>query len=243
MPSASDFVLASCQATLFTPVAEVSAVRLLTKLLPDWGDRFDADPLVLPLPEAAPREVPRLMLHSRSEEWKCEIASGRMNLIWQKTVRATEPSSLAERYGMLIPLLAQYAAALESRVGRLAAVTSRYMEHTSPARFLASHFCKEQWLPAVLNRPDDFELHAHKVFLLAGRFQVNSWVRNKTGVLSLPGDEAQRPIVLAEQDLNTLAEEQATRSFSADETAAFFRASAAGFDDALRLYYPPDGRP
>jgi hypothetical protein len=99
MPNASDFVLASCQATLFTPVAEVSAVRLLTKLLPDWVDRFDADPMVLPLPEAVPKEVPRLMLSSRSEEWKCEIAPGCMNLIWQKTTRAAEPTSLAERYG------------------------------------------------------------------------------------------------------------------------------------------------
>jgi hypothetical protein len=242
MPSASDFVLASCQATLFTPVAEVSAVRLLTRLLPDWADRFDADPMVLPLPEAVPREVPRLMLQSRSEEWKCEIASGRMSVIWQKTARATEPTSLAERYGMLIPLLAQYSTALESRVGRLAAVASRYLEHGSPARFLASHFCKDPWLQAVLNRPDDFELHAHKVFLLAGRFQVNSWVRNKTGLLNLPGDEAQKPIVLAEQDLNTLAEEQATRNFAADEIAAFFRAAAVGFDETLPLYYPSDAR-
>jgi hypothetical protein len=242
MPNASDFVLASCQATLFTPVAEVSAVRLLTKLLPDWVDRFDADPMVLPLPEAVPKEVPRLMLSSRSEEWKCEIAPGCMNLIWQKTTRAAEPTSLAERYGMLIPLLAQYAAALESRVGRLAAVISRYVEHGSPARLLASHFCKEEWLQALLNRPDDFELHAHKVFLLGGRFQVNSWVRNKTGVLNLPGDEAQKPVVLAEQDFNTLAEEQATRNFATDEISAFFRAAAVGFDETLRLYYPSDAR-
>jgi hypothetical protein len=182
------------------------------------------------------------MLRSRSDEWKCEIASGRVNLIWQKTACSTEPTSLAERYGMLIPLLAQYAAALESRVGRLAAVASRYMEHGSPARFLASHFCKEQWLQAVLNRLDDFELHAHKVSLLAGRFQVNSWIRSKTGLLSLSGEEAQKPIVLAEQDFNTLVEEQATRNFGADEISAFFLAAAVGFDETLRLYYPSDGR-
>jgi hypothetical protein len=164
-----------------------------------------------------------------------------MNLIWQKTARATEPTSLVERYGILIPLLAQYADALESRVGRLAAVISRYLEHGSPARFLASHFCKEHWLRALLNRPDDFELHAHKVFLLGGRFQVNSWVRNRTGLLNLPGEEAQKLIVLAEQDFNTPAEEQATRNFATDEISAFFRAAAVGFDETLRLYYPSEG--
>jgi hypothetical protein len=242
MPDASDFVLASCQATLFTPVAEVSAVRLLAKLLPDWVDRFDADPMVVPLPEAVPREVPRLMLRSRSEEWKCEIAAGRMSLIWQRTTRAPEPASLVERYGMLIPLLAQYSAVLESRVGRLAAAISRYVEHASPARFLASHFCNDRWLQGLLNRPDDFELHAHKVFLLGGRFQANSWVRHKTGLLNLPGEEAQKPIVLAEQDFNTLAEEQATRNFATDEIGAFFSAAALGFDETLRLYYPSDAR-
>jgi hypothetical protein len=143
---------------------------------------------------------------------------------------------LAEFYREATPILHEYYDFLESRIARLAAVISRYTPDPAPARFLASHFCKERWLAAPFNRPASFELHAHKTFLLAGRFQVNSWVRNKTGMISEPDQPS--PIVIVEQDFNTLAEEVETRQFSREEIAAYFEAVTPGFDETLSLYYP-----
>lgn len=238
MPTAQDFVLGLLQATVFTPGAEISANRILSRLLPDWARLFDGAPIALPMPDAMPREIPRVIFQSRSGEWRCECASARLNVFWrQPSDGASVDDQTPQRaYGIILPLIRQYLDVADARVGRLAALTSRYAEHDSPSTYLARHFCKEKWIVAPFNRPENFELHAHKKFLLAGRFQVNSWVRNKTGTVTVNG--VTRTVILVEQDLNTLAEEESARTFSGDEIAAFFEATVDGFRDALSLYYP-----
>lgn len=240
MPTVADFKLASCQATLFTPEAVVSVAGLFVRLLPRWISRFDAEPTALPTAEGLPKELPRIILQSRSGQWRCEVAPARINVFWRQAATKGTAMELAEFYREVTPMLHEYCDFLESRVARLAAVINRYMPNPAPAQFLASHFCKERWLTAPFNRPAGFELHAHKAFLLAGRFQVNSWVRNKTGTFAEPGHES--PTVLVEQDLNTLAEEVGTRQFSREDIAAFFEVVVPGFDETLILYYPPEER-
>lgn len=181
-----DFRLASYQATLFTPDEEVSSVKLIKGLLPRWTERFDAEPTIVPAMEGIPREVPRLILQSKSEDWRCEIASARINLFWRKPKADAPEPTLAQFFAEATRLLNEYREFLGARVGRIAAVLKRYAQHPSPGLFLAKHFCRESWLTRPLNRPEHFELHAHKRFSLAGRFDVNSWVRSKTGKLS-PG--------------------------------------------------------
>ena len=237
MPNARDFVVASCQATAFTPDAELSTARFTSRLLPRWVARFDAEPTILPpLPDGMPKDIPRVILESRSLVWRCEVAPARINIFW-RAVRENAVN-LREVYREITPILIEYSEFLGSRVGRLAAVVNRYVRHEAPARLLASHFCQDRWLVAPFNRPASFELHAHKVYMLAGRFQVNSWVRNRTGTLA--AENGQVPIVLVEQDVNTLAEEAATRSITQDEIGGFFEVAGPGFDETLSLYYPPE---
>lgn len=239
MPTLRDFAVASCQATLFTPDAAVAAAKLLSRLLPRWVTRFDGEPTVLPVPDGLPREVPRVILQSSSGQWRCEVASGRINIVRRVTELDGPSLDVARFHADVTPMLLEYSDFVDSRIGRLASVISRFTMDPAPARTLAAHFCQERWLAAPLNRPASFELHAHKVFLLAGVFQVNSWVRNKSGTLS--DGKGERAIILAEQDLNTLVEEAGTRSFTKDEVASFFRVASDGFDEALSLYYPDQG--
>ena len=99
--------------------------------------------------------------------------------------------------------------------------------------YLAKHFCRDEWLKSPLNRPETFELHAHKQFALFDKVMVNSWVRNKTGTL-VGTDEA---VVLVEQDLNT-REEDNERDYSASDLDHFFEAAVRELDVMLGLYYP-----
>lgn len=239
--TAGDFVVGTCQATMFTPDAEVSTARVMARLLPQWLDRFDAEPAVLPLPEGIPREIPRITLNSRSKRWRCEIASGRISLVWQRSSPAEGDIGPAQVFRETTPLLLEYFDFLGERVGRLAAVLSRFAPCDTPGRQLAVHFCQERWLQAPLNRPENFELHAHKVFQMAGRYKVNSWVRNKTGNVT-EGKQSARAVVLVEQDVNTLAEEAATRAVTRGEISDFFEVVGPAFDEALQLYYPAHER-
>jgi len=236
--TAKDFQLAGCQAALYTPDEEVSAPKLVKTLLPKWMERFDADPVILPHEEGMPREIPRLILRSRTNAWRCEIASARINLSWQRPKVDMATPTISSFYEGAVRLLSEYCHLLECRVGRLAAVLRRYAPSQFPGLYLASHFCKEPWLEKPFNRPENFELHAHKRFLLAERFEVNSWVRNKTGTLS--SEKEKRLIVLVEQDLNTLSEHAGERSFSEAEIDDFFSAAVPEFDIILRTYYPEE---
>jgi len=214
----------------------VSVARLLGGLLHRWLERFDDEPTMLPSAEALPREVPRIILNSRTSVWRCEIASARINLFWRRAPGATA-IGIEEFFREALPLLTAYRDFLDARVGRIAAVLNRFARHPAPGLFLARHFCRERWLTGPLNRPESFELHAHKRFELSRQLPVNSWVRAKTGRLG-GGDGDATPIVLVEQDLNTVPEEAPTRAFTIDEIRHFFEATTEEFDTILALYFP-----
>lgn len=233
--TAADFRLISCQATLFTPDEEVSGAKIVSRLLPDWIQRFDAEPIVLPSPEGFPREFPRVILQSSSEEWRCEISSARLNIFWKRI--AGRDSSLSLIFDEIVPLLHEYRDFLRARVGRIAAVVTRFAEHQSPGVYLAHHYCQDRWLQAPLNRPESFELHAHKRFEFNEELKVNSWVRNRTGFVK--EEEEQLRAVLVEQDMNSLAEEESSRDFDTTAISSFFVDAAEQFDTILALYYPP----
>jgi hypothetical protein len=237
MVQANDFHLASCQATLFTPDADVSASLLMRELLPKWGDRFDGDPVMMPSLEGLPIEVPRIILESKSHEWRCEIALARVSIFQRKVSQDGEDLVLANFYSDASQMLAEYASTAKPRVARLAALVNWFAVHDAPGLLLARHFCNEQQLSGPMNRPENFELHAHKRYALLDTM-VNSWVRNKSGRILLGTEPG--PIVVVEQDLNTLAEEADSRSFNEQQFRAFFEMVPNELVHILQLYYPTE---
>ena len=230
---ALDFVVASCQATLFTPEAEFPSAHVVGRLLPKWIERFDGDPIVLPIPEMAPRDLPKVILQSVSGAWACEVAAGRINIRWRRQTNGAAELDLPKFVEVVLPLLLNYREFVESRIGRLAVVMTRYALQDFPGRFLASHFCQDRWLKAPFDRPESFEINAHKRFILGGQM-VNSWARNKAGKLTEP--EGQRSIVVVEQDINTPGEED--NEFGDADIKHFFTVVSEELDGILQLYYP-----
>lgn len=233
--TAKDFGLTLCQAVLFTPEAAISAKRLLPILLPKWGERFDAEPVALPSVPDAPVETPRLIFQDSLHEWRCLIAPTRIDITWNKATPKSSAPGLGDFFSSSVALLNDYREIANPRIGRIAAVIARHAPTSQPGLFLARHFCHKHLLSNALKRPESFELHARKTYTLAGKFRVNSWIRNKTGIIPV---ENQQPIVLVEQDLNTLAEDTEERAFSAVESSEFFAAVSSEFDNILELYYP-----
>lgn len=234
--TASSFELASCQATVFTPDGDLAVSKVMRDLYPLLATCFDGEPTILPpVPEGAPLEIPRIILESKSHEWRCEFSPLRVSVHWRRTKSTEACVALDVFFRDAVEILLKYAAQLTPRIARLAALATRFSPHEKPGLFLARHFCKDRWDEAPLNRPENFELHAHKRFRLASDFTVNSWARSKTGKLS--GDGNEKPVVLFEQDLNTLAEEAPQKKFAEEEIEKFFLAAALELDSILALYY------
>lgn len=235
--TADSFQLASFQATIFTPDGDFAASKVMKDLYPSLATVFDGEPIILPpLPEGAPPEIPRIIIESTSHEWRCEFSPVRVNVYWRRTMTTEASVALGDAHLSAVETLLQYAVQLKPRIARLAALATRFSVHENPGLLLARHFCKERWDTAPLNRPENFELHAHKRFTLASAFDVNSWARSKTGKLSGDGDE--KRVILFEQDLNTLADEATTRDYSEAEVKKFFAAASTELDSILGLYYP-----
>jgi hypothetical protein len=204
---------------------------------PGFAGLFDGEPTVLPaIPEGAPIEFPRIILESRAHEWRCELSPARANLFWRRTKSTATHIEVADFFRKAADPLLQYADMLSTRVARLAALATRFAEHETPGLYLARHFCKEDWDKAPLNRPENFELHSHKTYTLPSGLMVNSWARSKTGMLKAEAD--QRPIVLFEQDINTLAEAAPTKAFHKADIKRFFDDVGSELNTILGLYFP-----
>lgn len=235
--TAPNFSIASCQASLITPDGGFSASKILKEFYAPHADFFDATPMSLPIPDEAPAEIPRVILKTSNQEWKCQFSPARADIVWARPKTAKTEITLRQFYRTVEDVLLIYVG-IATRIARIGTIATRYSEHPTPSLFLARHFCKERWDAAPLDRPANFELHAHKCFTLAKEFQVNSWARSKSGFLT--EESAPRPIVLFEQDINTVAEGLPDKAYQTDEIKRFFGAVASEAETILNLYYPGD---
>ncbi len=237
MPRAQAFAPASAQAVIFTPDGGLAVPRLMRELAPRWT-LFDGEPTVLPnLPMPLPGEIPRVTLASADGCWRFDAAASRATMSCQATPTADFPTTLADFFARVATTLLEYRDAFRMRVGRLAAIVISSAASPTPGIDLARHFCAERWWKTqALNRPEAFELHAYKRYDVAGWGTVNSWMRVKSGQLTR--GETRTPTIVTEQDVNTLAEDEAQTSYSDERLRAFFASIPAEVASTLGLYFP-----
>lgn len=229
-PLAADFQLGNVQAVLFTEPDGFSVNAVMRSFFLAVPE-FDGDPKTLGDETVSfPAEVPRVFLHARSGGWRCQIAPARIDVFWSRSDGGR--TQLADVLAEASRLLRMYLQTTKRSCVRVAAVVTRYAPRENPGLTLARHFCQERWHEKPLNRPESFELHAHKSYDFKG-FVLNSWLRAKSGVMTERGSTTK--VILVEQDLNTVA--RAT-PVSDDDVSAFYLVSPTEFDDILGLYFP-----
>jgi hypothetical protein len=238
---AADFTTYVLQAAVFTPDGAPPAARVLKEFLGPWGDRFDGSPVVLPEADILPAEVPRVFLSSMDKAWRLEFAPVRSTLTHTGVGNLPPPESAADFFRDAAVRFDVFRERLGVRIGRVAAIVKRAAASTDPGVQLARHFCAPRWHAAPLNRPEGFELHAHKKFSAAGLPEVNSWMRIKTGAIVRDG--APQRAVVVEQDINTLAEMLGVASFDDKALLSFYGAMPNELDTVLALYFPDPGAP
>jgi hypothetical protein len=232
MISQKDFGILSLQFSMFTPNISFSINKILGVLMDKFGDVFDEAPISFPIPEDAPKEIPRLILQSSDKRLKLEIAISRVNLFvyWKEDDVMIDVKAFSE---LCSDIFKEYLNSTSATVGRIALVSLKFAENDNPALTLAKHFCKEEWIVEPLNRPENFELHSHKRYEL-DTFTINSWVRCKTGALK----KDNKPIVLVQQDINTLLEEIEKNEFDIEQIGKFLKLVIEEQNSILKKYFP-----
>lgn len=226
----------SIQTTLFTPSYVFSTSEVLKRVIQIEQDMFDGGPIVLPLPDDAPHEIPRITLENQDKTLKLEVAPARVDFFRSKSKEEDKiiPNDFV---GMAAPFLTKLLETIGAKCGRMAAVINRSCRRDNPGEEIALHFCKENFLGAPFDPPSAFELHSLKKYEFMESLQVNSWVRIRSGVVQ-PENSVSHPVVIAHQDINTLAELMGARIFTSEEISAFYGKVCEEFDNILKLYFP-----
>jgi hypothetical protein len=232
-----DFTLDSVQTAVFTPEHSAFATgRAVATILRQFGDQFEGDMQALPMPAELPPEIPRVSLQSSDGKRRLSIGPARFDSNWSRP--ADEPWRLLEdivRECAQVP--EHYVRQTGVRVGRVGLVVRRVCPEESPAQALIERFCNDSSQREPFNRSATFEIHNHKEYIPRRDgvdYLINSWVRCKSAQMA--ADDS--PVVLVEQDLNTLAGDMESRRFDADQIQAFYQLAAEEADAILRVYFP-----
>jgi len=231
----TDFKFDMLRASVFISELQ-SPANLIYRNLPErWIELFDGEPTLIPVPEGAPSNIPIMQLSNKAGELQFRFSRIRVDFELRSTSTKKPVEDVNSFFETAINHIVEFADIFNLTIKRLAVNCNRYAKQVDPGLYLAQHFCNEKWwLEAPLNRPKQFELSAHKRFELYKGLEVNSWVRNKTGISTTTGES----LILVEQDINTLPEEMDTCRFSVEEIERFFKHNIKELDHILELYYP-----
>jgi hypothetical protein len=230
-----NFQFNSLQGVIFSN-APIAGGKILGKILAKFSDRFDGAPTVLPIPNDAPAEIPRMILQSADSQWAVDVAQNRVNFRWvqMKEDQQQIPEDFQKLYLEFIEHLFQ----IESiQVGRAAVLIFRYKKTETPATQIAKLGFNEAFQSKVQAGLDGCEFHIQQKVQLAQR-DVNEIIRLKSGLLNLP-NTAPRKIFLVEHDLSTLAEDAASKPLSipalSEFTSSAFAEAQARFHSLVEI--------
>jgi hypothetical protein len=231
-----DFTLDFVQAVFFLQGHDYTPSQAVSRILKSSAGRFDGDMQVLPLPAEVPAEIPRVLLQSADSCWRLSMAPARIDSFWNRRAgRETLTLRDAVHECAILPL--GYIGETGAHVARLALVLQRWCPDAIPSQTLIRHFCKEWTQEQPFRRSESFEIHNHKVYSPGTGgidYRINSWVRCKSGRLLADNS----PLIIVEQDLNTLTGEEPPSRFDITRAEAFFRTIVGEADEIFNRYFP-----
>jgi hypothetical protein len=200
----TEFLLVRLQIALFLSTLDLTSKLDLAAAIRDASGRIlDADPLILPVPGDAPHEVPRVIQASRDEQWICQVAGNRLDIVFQtpsKTEGNTNFQGIARQQAQVSSAIWEV---LQSRFKasghRIGMVSTFRATVEEAARTLRRRFL----IPS--NAPEPHELQLHVLHTLTLRdLLVNRWTRCSAGPLPSPGPGP--GVFQLDIDINTLAD-------------------------------------
>jgi len=220
----SEFKILTLQLVIYTPEIFFKKNIILQKMMESFSDKFDGDIVSFPIPDDAPKEIPRLSLLDSKKKYKFETAISRTDFhIFSKTPFEIE-SNITTYLNFYFELIQKYIECTKAKIGRMAIVVTRYIEKENPTNFLVQYFCDKTLVKNKhFNNLNNFELHFRKVIFLKD-FKINNWFRCKNTQVNL---EIKKNIdsILIIQDMNTLSEELESNKFSIQNLKEFIKLS------------------
>jgi hypothetical protein len=181
------------------------------------GNLFSGEQTILPIPDDAPPEIPRIMLGDKGNMFRCHVSSKRVEFSLEP--KKSENRKLAELQSDFLIHLNNIAKAvrieLKVRVERLGVVVNSVtFPEGSPVDFLISRFLKQ----GIVVDPREVNLNFLHRFVLGG-FEVNRWQRFSCASSKDVSTSERAKGLYIETDVNTMPEMK--YNFTVEQVPAF----------------------
>jgi hypothetical protein len=180
---------------------------------------FDSDPIILPLPEDAPPEFPRIQMFSKDKRYSLSITSNRIDFIFQYKEEDEKSFPIPGFFEKFLTIFQYFSENLHTQFTRSAIVTNWIieLENISAAKVLLDKYIQDK-TPIV--KPYELELH-YLTKGFAAEFEINKWVRIKSA--RKMGQPEKNNLIVFLIDINTIAEK--TYEFDKDSLQRFLEQS------------------
>jgi len=227
--------------SLFTPDFNISnSLKIANTAVEVLGDRLNGPPSILPIPQDAPSEVPRITLSSSDKKLNISISLQRTNLFSDVPAGIdTGEIDINEYSSISSVFFSEFQKRLDLRVQRMGFVTERVELRKDALTYILERFCNKSQIEK--GRPfynaKRFEIHSLKKYDWEG-LSINSWVRAKFLPVRMKDMQQVEPILLVENDLNTLSiDEDPGAKFTEADIKKFFERAPGHIEEILQLYF------
>ena len=236
-----DFETFKFLGTMFTPDFNISnSLKIANTVVEILGDKLDGPPNIMRIPQDAPPEIPRIMLSSSDKKLNVNISLSRTNLFSEVTPRIDSEGIDINEYSSTSSLFfSEFQKKLNLRVQRMGFVTERVKFRKDALTYVLERFCNENQIEKgrPFNNAKRFEIHSLKKYPWQD-FNINSWVRVKYIPILMEDRSQIEPVLLVENDLNTLSiDEDAGANFTDSDIRSFFNKAHGEIEEILNLYF------
>ena len=235
-----EFTVVKVLAAIFTPDFNMSnSLKIANTAFNLLGDRLDGEPTILPIPQDAPADIPRITLRSSDGLLSLTVAPSRTNLVFNIPLDSViDIIDYPLYYSDLSKFFVEFSTKLDLKVQRLGYVTDRLILRDDALSLILEEFCNKDKIikGKPFYNPKRFEIHSFKKYNWED-FQLNSWVRLKYLPIKSKDNEI-RQALLVQNDLNTLSnEEDPGAEFKAQDIEKYFDNIPNHLEQILKLYF------
>lgn len=169
----------------------LSVASLIQKEL---SPKLNGTPTILPIPDDAPLEIPRIILISKDKNLTCNIAANRLDLSYKETDEKKPLEKIEKDFFKVVQRLAKITFTSFSMTSNRLGLVTKYKVSQS---INGMELLKKNYL----GNPKDAstELQIHRLFIeKIGDFKTNNWIR----LISKKGNK-EKELFLVISDINT----------------------------------------
>jgi len=217
------------QLVLFSPgIVVVDKLKTANAVNDALSGILDGDPAIIPLGDDAPPDVPRILMKSKDESYKLQIASTRIDFIFHYRKDEEETSfPVPDLFEKFLKIFQYFRENIHTHFPRSAMVTNWIIElekYSGAEHLLWKYVSKE----TPIKKPHELELHYLVRDSIAG-IKINKWTRIKSA--RKKADPEQDRFVTIYIDINTLAEE--AYEFNQELLQEFLKESSNVVNDTI----------